>query len=206
MLFSQLPQKVFLEGDAGGLPGKYECRLLLAREPFLTLTGLELAEKPFILPLGTKLAIGFGAEIGWVEFECEVVGWSAGREGTQVMLRCPNEGRIHQRRRHPRYPAERRIILTAPPPEATGETHNLSESGLCVNFPMPLPENRNLEFLLLPETKSPIGVKGQVVWQQVSADSARYLAGISLSNRQDWPGLSGQTGEEVKVSSSGGGN
>jgi hypothetical protein len=206
VLFSRLPREVFLEGVTGGIPGKYECRLLLAREPFLTLTGLELGEKPFVLPLGTKLTVGFGLEEGWGEFECEVVGWSAGKEGNQVMLRCPAEGQIRQRRQYPRYLVRQMITLATSPARPSGETHNLSKTGMCVDFPAPLPENRNLDFSLLTEIELPIAVIGRVVWQQPSADAARYLAGISLAAKQDWPGLPRSGPKPTETNLAGGGN
>jgi hypothetical protein len=205
MLFSRLPHRVHLEGEAGGLPGRHECQLLLAKEPFLTLTGLELGEKPFVLPLGTKLTIGVGLEEGWGEFECEVVGWSAGKEGYQVMLRCPLEGGLYQRRRYPRYSIRRTIALDGPPRQE-GETENLSQSGLCVDFPDSLPENHNLTFELSSENASQITLEGRVVWQQAAADTGGFLAGIRLVPNPEWSTILGRGSGRIAPRLVSGGN
>lgn len=204
--FARLPQTSALELSGDGLPARYEGRLLLAREPFLTLAGPELGEKPFFVPLGSKLMLGIGLEEGWGEFECEVVSWAASGEGSRVMLRCPEEGKLYQRRRYPRYPAHRTIDLEEERPPRRGETRNLSKSGLCVSFSTPLPKNHKLSFALLPETETPIPLEGQVVWQQASPQAAGYLAGINLAVLQEWP--KSALGEKLGESAdgSGGGN
>ncbi|NIM75330.1 MAG: hypothetical protein GTO21_01265, partial [Armatimonadetes bacterium] len=87
-LFSRLPEEVKVEVLQSDFRGGYVSRMLSAKSPFLTLGGLQAGEKPFSLPLGSTVRLGFAVAEGWAEIEGEVVGWSANSNGSQMMVSC----------------------------------------------------------------------------------------------------------------------
>jgi len=191
-LLARLPEKVSVEVLREDFPARYSCRVLAARGTFLCLEGMEVGERPYCLPLGSRVRLGFALREGWGEWEAEIIAWSASPEGSQMMVRYSPTGVIIQRRRHLRFGRRLPVVCLAPLKDAqaragdsvlgtTGETRNLSRSGMCVHFPFPLPKGRKLAFRLLPGAVSPVRLKGEVIWQESLGEGpGECLAGIDV--------------------------
>jgi hypothetical protein len=180
-LFSRLPERLSVEVLQGGFRGRYPSRLVSAECPFLTIEGLQAGEKPFSLPLRTKVRLGFALEEGWAEFEGEVVSWSAGPEISQMMVSCEAYGQALQRRHKSRFAGEIAVVCSSEvTAEHPGKIRNLSNSGMCVFFPSRLPEGRELSFRLLPEGAPSVDMQGEVIWKTSAGNATTAcLAGVS---------------------------
>ena len=183
-LLDKLPEKLTIEIAHYEFRGRYSCRLVAVRNEFLTVAGLNANNRAFFLPIGSSVRIGFALLQGWGDLEGEVVGWSCAADGGKVMVKCAAYGRIFQRRRHPRLRRELPVSGISKEGESKlGKTRDLSETGLCIFFPLLLPEGSSLDFTLLPESVSALQLYGEVTWQaRTVGEETGYLIGIQLES------------------------
>jgi hypothetical protein len=192
-IFERLPEKLTLDVTREFFRGRYLCRVVAAKQGFVALDGLGTKARAFVLPIGSTVRLGFAQEEGWVELEGEVVGWAVGDAGGRVMVQCAATGRILQRRRFGRLQEELPVIYLAENDSQTnglisdsytqtGMTRNLSQTGMCIFFPFPLPERRILHLHLLAQGTTPLRFRGEVAWQIPSGDNAEgCLVGAHVS-------------------------
>lgn len=87
------------------------------------------------------------------------------------------------RRRDARHPAHHTVeIRLARGKGTTGRTRNVSQGGILVDMPVPVPVGTRLALTVRPETSPALGFRGEVVRveRRAQADTGRYDVGVRL--------------------------